>query len=642
MENKPTNEITSPIDFVKNPFIDIFSSYEKQIKALNFLSDYSFKYSENYAKPDKNKFFLEMFGIIVFVNFNTEIIRVRKKANFTVEEVFDVVHIYNNYSNQDDCHYLSISLKASNGYIKKNIKVSHNAKFDVNKFQENLSQNDNYFQITFTATEFKNFMEDCVLSKIEKTIIVYENCGIIKSQQFLGGDFLIDKGSVYRANESGLIPTLEKNVFIKANDEQCFKLPKLSTSNKSPQCIAKNFIKNTCESWGANAVLALLAIGHMIMGLFFSTFKEKMGVPILIIAGVSGSGKSTTVENGNAIFGMDEDFLIAGNSTVYGQLTLTQLVNGMNICIDDLSDTIIESKGFANYLKGMFKAVSRAKGDNNDKKKINKRPACSQAIYSTNSTLPDIPELANRANVITIMKNSLNTDKFKYFGENRENREELSLLLPKLLEFDNDYVISIHKELENYLKHYLDNSVVPRIFYNIAYMWTGLTLLEEIANYTPENIHLEILEYAKGVVEHYKELPTPIDMLIDSLLTLKNHNIIANEVHYKVKQTVDGRVYLTFHKDTMLCAYNHFFRDENRKIKLSVFNNYLKCDYRVVELSTTGYYKGTRKNSVVLDITEFADVWEFSGFSPSCNSNVNTENSLAELETVLGNLSNDE
>ena len=201
MENKPTNEITSPIDFVKNPFIDIFSSYEKQIKALNFLSDYSFKYSENYAKPDKNKFFLEMFGIIVFVNFNTEIIRVRKKANFTVEEVFDVVHIYNNYSNQDDCHYLSISLKASNGYIKKNIKVSHNAKFDVNKFQENLSQNDNYFQITFTATEFKNFMEDCVLSKIEKTIIVYENCGIIKSQQFLGGDFLIDKGYVYRANE---------------------------------------------------------------------------------------------------------------------------------------------------------------------------------------------------------------------------------------------------------------------------------------------------------------------------------------------------------------------------------------------------------------------------------------------------------
>ena len=39
MENKLTNEITSPIDFVKNPFIDIFSSYEKQIKALNFLSD---------------------------------------------------------------------------------------------------------------------------------------------------------------------------------------------------------------------------------------------------------------------------------------------------------------------------------------------------------------------------------------------------------------------------------------------------------------------------------------------------------------------------------------------------------------------------------------------------------------------------
>lgn len=641
MKNKQNDEITSPIDFAKKPFIGIFSSYEKQIKALNFLSDYSFKYSENYAKPDKNKFFLEMFGIIIFVNFNTETIRVKKKANFTVEEVFDVVHIYNNCSNIEDCHYLSINLKASNGYVKKNIKVSHNAKFDVNKFQENLSQNDNYFQITFTATEFKNFMEDCVLSKIEKRIIVYENCGIIKAQQFLGGDFLIDKGTVYRANENGLIPTTKKNVFIKANDEQCFKLPKLSYSIKSPQCIAINFIKNICESWRDNAVLALLATGHMIMGLFFNTFKAKMGVPILIITGVSGSGKSTTVENGNAIFGMDEDFLIAGNSTVYGQSTLTQLVNGMNICIDDLSDTIIESKGFANYIKALFKAVSRAKGDSNNKNAIKKNKACSQAIYSTNSNLPDIPELANRANVITIMKNSLNTDKFKYFGENRENREELSLLLPKLLEFDNDYVLATHSKLESYLKQHLDNSVVPRIFYNIAYMWTGLTLLEKIANYTPDNIHLEILEYAKSVVEHYKKLPSPVDMLIESLLTLKNHKVIENDVHYKVKQTVEGKVHLTFHKDTMLCAYNHFFRDENRKIKLNVFNNYLKCDYRVVGLSTTGYYKGTRKNSVVLDITEFADVWEFSGFSPSDNTTGNTENSLTELETILGNLSND-
>ena len=72
------------------------------------------------------------------------------------------------------------------------------------------------------------------------------------------------------------------------------------------------------------------------------------------------------------------------------------------------------------------------------------------------------------------------------------------------------------------------------------------------------------------------------------------------------------RIYLIFHKDTLLTTYNKYFAgDETRKIKRTIFNNYLASDKRVIRNDLTGYYNGERKNSVVLDITNWGDVEEF-------------------------------
>ena len=68
------------------------------------------------------------------------------------------------------------------------------------------------------------------------------------------------------------------------------------------------------------------------------------------------------------------------------------------------------------------------------------------------------------------------------------------------------------------------------------------------------------------LVDKYKDLPTPVDMLINSLLTLKNLDKIEENKHYRLEQDGD-KVYLIFHRDTLIETYNRSFNDEKQKIK---------------------------------------------------------------------------
>lgn len=615
-EGKTLNEISSPIDIVKSPIEDALIPYRNNLLKLNYMSEDSINLDAKYLKPTQSRFLIEKWGMIFSANYLSKELKLKKITNFSIEDAYTVKHIYNNKCGKNDDVYYVLDLRSITGHTLKKVEIRGSAKNDLNKFQDTLSESGNYYQCMFKPDTFKTFVEQFIMPKLKKTVIIYENCGIIEPQKFLGKDFLIDKGNVYRAGIDDLIPTSDPNIFIKANGNRPFKLPQLSSSTKAAKTIAYNFLTNTIESCRENSALFLLAIGHMIMGLFFETFIKKIGVPILVIAGVSGSGKSTVVKNSIAIFGMREDFLVAGDSTAYGQQYLAQSINGVQACIDDLSDKVLTSAKLSQSIKTLFKAVPRVKMKNFGKD-LDMSQTCSQVVYSTNSALPEIPELENRANVITIMNNSLDTEKYQYLDEHVLNREELSLILPELLKYSEEEVISIHSQLQEYLKEHLEDDVIPRIFHNIAYMWTGITLLEKIADYKIENLHLEVIEYAKKVAEHYKALPTPVDMLLNGLLALKNHEIINDTYHYKIKEpqhTENGRTYLIFHKDTLLTAYNRFFiGDENRKIKLSIFNNYLNVDKRVVRTDFTARYDGKGKNSVVLDITDWADAEEFTG-----------------------------
>lgn len=638
--------IQSPMDFAKKHWEESLEGFKDDLSNLNYMEYFEYMLGDDYNVPDKNAFLVAKFGIIFSVKLETRqkkdsneeyfVLSFRKISNFIIKEASTVKRIYNNKCGNKNQYLYVLTLENNKGYIKSNIEIEGNAKSNYQDFQETLNQVDNNFQILCTHKEFKTLFEEYIQPKLdEKVILIYENPGKIEPNTFLGGDFLIKDGNIYYANEDGLIPTSQENVYVKANDKRAFKLPKLSKSDKSAQIIAKDFIQNIIEAWGTNYIQALLVIGQMISGLYFDRFASTtIGAPILILSGISGCGKSTLIQNGISIFGLSDDFLIAGNSTVLGQNFIAGSINNVNISVDDLSDRVLTSESFGESIKRLFKAIPRVRKINYGKD-IYLEYSCSQIVYSTNSSLPETPELVNRANLITIMNNSLDTDKYHYLSEHRQNTEELSLLLPELLKFDEDYVMTKHEELKNEIKSNLQCNVMERIPHNIAYMWLGLSLLSKIAGIELENIEKDIFKYANEVVEYYKTLPTPVDMLINDLLTLKNHNVITDGQHYKIRQSYD-KVHLLFHIDTLLQAHNRFFLDDKRKIKENIFKNYLKRDVRVKKNNLTVNYNGVRKSSIVLDITDSQDVWEFSGYpEPIKPDKPKDDNVLSEISNLF-------
>ena len=92
------------------------------------------------------------------------------------------------------------------------------------------------------------------------------------------------------------------------------------------------------------------------------------------------------------------------------------------------------------------------------------------------------------------------------------------------------------------------------------------------------------------------------------------------------------RVFLNFHKDTLISTHNKYFtNDATKKIKMNEFNAYLKTDKRFINDLTVRYKSlgGKGMNSVVIDITEWVDLGDF--LAPNSNnsdsSSVSSNNS---------------
>ncbi len=614
-ENETQNKnIKSPTDILKRNYLDAITAEEKNLRRLNFMSPYFIKLDENFTKPFQEKTFVTVGNRIYSVKLEGNCLTLWLLTNFSILDAKAIKYIYNDESNTKTNEYYVIELKNCNGNVITNIEIQEHAKYDIKAFQFALSQV-NFCQMEVKSKEFKALVDEYINPKLKKTVTIYKNPGLIAPQTFLYKNALVHKGVIYWADKDNLIQTADKNLYIKLNEDIDYPSPILYKSDKNAKEITLKLLTNFCECWGANTTLALLAIGHMIMGLFYKTFiKRTKGAPILIISGITGCGKSTLTSVGVSIFGFDDDFLSAGDSSIRGQEGMASDYNCVNICMDDLLDKILESAYFGSTIKKQFKASKRVTRKAHNKGANIIKPN-SQIIYSTNGALPEIPELANRANLIAIMSQTLNEEKFEYFGDNSENRNELSLILPELLKFTDDEVLQIHSELIEKLTNNLGTSSISRIYHNIAYMWTGIVLLEKIAGTTIADLEPHIFEYAKSIEEHYKEIPSPIDMLLNGLVVLSRNSIISDNIHYRIKgpdDTDDERVYLIFHKDTLLTTYNKYFAgDETRKIKKTIFNNYLASDKRVIRDNLTGYYNGERKNSVMLDITDWSDVEEF-------------------------------
>lgn len=604
--------VKSPSDILNLSYMEKIKEYKKELCSLQFRKDLHIDLCEKYQQPEKSYSFVNMYDKFFELYSAGDNLTLSLIGNFTIIDGRKIIEPFNDDSKKDENVYCSLDLMSETGHVFKNVEFKGTDLLESKEFQKRLCKLDPSLRLEISNKNFPIFLQEIVIPKFKKKLIKPVNSGVLKPQVFLAGNALITKGKCTFADEDNII-TMDENTSIMANDKISMPLPNIYQSNKTAQEIAKELLENLFECWGDNIVLALMPLGHMIMAPFYTLFLIK-GVSSLLLWGKSGSGKSTIVKVGLALFGLGKDFLKAGSTTVRSFEDLTYQFNGMNICVDDLDPDLLCSKQFVQIAKSAFEGQSRGrlikKSDNNygqDSKK-----AFSQLVYSTNKPIPDKEELRNRMSVYTIMKGAFNEKSFKYFDKDIDKRRELSLILPELMKFTHEDVTSLYQHFEQNFTEQLGN-VEQRIICNLAYDYTGAYILQQIAGYEIPDFHTKVIEYAKDTIESYAEIPTPVDILLNSLIALQTNGIIGEHNHYTIS-TGNMRVFLKFHKDTLISTHNKYFsNDPSKKIKMSEFNAYLKNDKRFVDNMTVRYKAigGKGMTSAVLDITEWDDLEEF-------------------------------
>ncbi len=642
MENnyKTTDKIIvkTPLEHGLKTIDDLMHQNKQILLSQNFLSSHTLYLDDEFLKPKQNKFLMELWNKVYSIQFvktkkenDNDLINIRMVTNFVVLNARKVVKIFNNKSGIRNLTYYAVDLLSDTSCLVKDIEIKDNAKNDYKEFQRVLSSQENSFITNLKEDEFKEFIRIFVLPKIDKTIYLYSNSGIITPQIFIYKNALVDRGNIHWADKNSYINTSNDKTLIKVDDELTFPLPTLYTSKKSGKEIAAEFIKNMNDCWGDYSTQALLITGHMCMGIYYELFSKNIGAPTLLISGLSGTGKSTLVQNGLAIFGLKSSFLTAGNSTPKSHEFMASSFNGMNVCSDDIQDSVLTSPNFNSLIKSAFHGLTRTKLRNYGKN-IDSKPICSQLIFSTNYALPELPELQNRTNVFSLTKTYLDLEQFNYLNKHVKNREELSLILPEFLKFTEEEVLNLHRQLCKFIEENIEK-VESRIISNIAYAYTGVKLLEKISGIEIESLNAGVIDYAKSIAEKYKAIPTPVDRLLNDIIVLKNNKAIVQGTHYKIigaNKTKNGTTLIAFHKDTLLTAHNQYFKfDDNRKIDPISFNSYLKEDKRFVKAQSARFDDSNKpKESIYLDITDMPELESLGGLYAMSAENLRTNNHL--------------
>lgn len=307
-------KVQSPLDKGKKIIDEIFEIYKKQLIALTFISTFSLKKTDEYSLPNQNKFLFQMWNKTFMVETSKTKITVSLKANFVVLDVKECFEIHNNNKTAvKPSKYYLISLKNHKGKIEKGVEIANNSKSDYKQFQSDINSRYNDFAINMTESEFKTFVAEYISPKVASIAYIYTNAGVLEHGKFLYENALVDKDKILWANDDGYIET-EKDTYMKlAEASHC--LPKLAKSIKTGKQVAHELIVNIQECWNDNIILPLLTLGHMVMAIYFEDFVKHYGVPTLLLFGDSGTGKSTLVNVGLALFGLSKEAMTAGGST---------------------------------------------------------------------------------------------------------------------------------------------------------------------------------------------------------------------------------------------------------------------------------------------------------------------------------------
>ncbi len=572
-------EAHTPLDKGKKDIKNIFEEQKNSLLALTFISEFNMKNdSIKYLLPKENKFLYQKWNKTFLVKYTKTKIKISLIANFIIESVKECTYVYNDKSGKRPLKYYVVTLRNANGKTEKDIEIANNAKSDYKQFQSNLNQFYNGFTVNMSESEFKAFVEKYISPKASITLTIYKNAGVIADNMFLYENSLVREDKTLFADEDGYIKIDEKS-YIKVADGPHL-LPILSTSSKTGQQVANELITNLLECW-SNIVFPLLTLGHMIMSIYFEDFVKKIGVPTLLLYGETGTGKSTLIAIGLAIFGLSKDAMTSGGSTAKSNEYFASNYNGMNIAIDDVKGDTLTSQNFISLIKSFYNALARTRMLKYGKG-VEYIFSCSPLAYSTNEALPDLKEVVNRMNIIRIFGNVFNPEKFKYHEPDKANSEsinELSLILPELIKMPKDEVMQIYKQVFEIIEQAIPNTQ-KRIINNIAYAYTGALLLLAIANVNIPDFESKVIDFAINQKKQYESIKTPVDKVLNEIVVLTQLGQLSLGTHFKIFDvTYEDRVetHIRFHKETVLSVINKYYsHDRTKQINESTFLDYAK------------------------------------------------------------------
>lgn len=636
LNNEETQKGKTPLAQGKKTISDIFLENKKILNAATFISTTVLKYnSEEHNLPNQNKFFHQKWNKTFLIEKQKSKIKIKLVANFVVENVKECILLYNDKSGKTPLKYYLATLINSNNKIEKDIEIANNSKSDYKQFQTSLNQFYNGFSVNMTEAEFKAFVEKYISPNIASNLTLYKNAGVISDNKFIYENALVEGTKITWADDDGYIKTGE-NTYIKIA-KATHNLPKLAKNIKTGNQVANELMTNIIECWSDNIVLPLLTLGHMVMSIYFEDFVKRYGVPTLLLFGDSGTGKSTLVTVGLSIFGLSKEAMTSGGSTAKSYEYFSANYNGMTICTDDVKAETLNSGNFIALIKGAYKAIPRTRmlPYGRGVEYIN---ICSPLAYSTNEALPELKEIINRINVIEIFGKVFKADKFKYHELNHENLQELSLILPEFIKFSVKDVLALYEQIFEYLKANVPDTQ-QRVINNIAYAYTGALLLLSISNVEIQCLNDKVIDFAKIQIEKYENIKTPVDRVLESIITLAKLDYIEAGTHFKIEDVTVGdevETHIFFHKEVILSAINKFYsHDKSKRINESSFLNYAKNHKRFRRADKSVRYDNNKDlvvRSMEFDITnlrEFADI--------SCNGVVIKATPYNEFKQRLDN-----
>ncbi len=610
----------NPLEQGKKTIFDFYEDYKKLLDTLSFISTASINFNaEDYKLPNQNKFMHQSWNKTFLISKKKSKLSITLLANFIVIDVKECTYIFNDKSGKKPLKYYIITLKNYNGKIEKNIEITGNSKTDFKQFQASINSQFNDFVINMNEAEFKAFVAEYISPKVASKVIIYKNAGVTPDGNLLYENALATTEGIIWADEDGYIK-IGENLYIKLAEAEHYQ-PKLAKSLKNGKQIANALITNIIECWSDNFIVPLIVLGDMSMSISFEEFVKRYGCPTLILYGGTGTGKSTLVTVGLAIFGLHREALTASGATAISLEFFSSNYNGLNVCIDDVKAETLNSSKFTALIKGAYKGIPRTKMSSYGKD-VKYMHICSPLACSTNEALPDLQEVVNRLNIVEIFGKIFKADKFKYHEVDKDggnNLKELSLILPEFLKFSKDDVLKLYEQTFEMLENNVQDTQ-KRIINNIAYAYTGTLLLLKIAGISIDGLQDKVIEYTQQQIAKYESIKTPVEKVLDSIIILTKLGIIQAGTHFKITDEEFGdttETHIKFHKDLILSAINKYYSyDKSKQIDEKKFLAYAKNHKRFRGNNHSVRYDSDRSKVVSSICFNISGLDDFAGISP--------------------------